>query len=180
MLRKVARRLRRSGLLPYVLGLWMRRHFARAGLLTVDGGWPLPTIENRGGRLEIENAALYTGVRLDCGPGACIFIGNGTYLNRGVEVVAAQSVWIGRDCKIARDVIIMDTDQHALPGRPLAVKPVRIEDGAWIGARAIILKGVTVGANAVVGAGAVVTKDVPPGAIVAGPAARVIRTARPS
>ena len=157
----------------------MRRRFTRAGLVTIDGGWPLPRIENRGGRIEIENAALYSGVRLECGPGAVISIGNGTYLNRGVEVVAAQSVSIGRDCKIARDVIIMDTDQHELPGRGPVVKPVAIKDNVWIGARAIVLKGVTVGAGSVIGAGAVVTKSVPPGSVVVGPAARVIRTHEP-
>jgi len=170
-----ARRLRRSGLGPYLLGLWLRRRFTRAGIVTIDGGWPLPRIENRGGRIEIENAALYAGVRLECGPGALIFIGNGTYLNRGVEVVAAESVRIGRDCKIARDVIVMDTDQHEVPGRGLVVRPVTIEDGVWIGARAIVLKGVTIGAGSVVGAGAIVTKSVPPGSVVVGPAARVIR-----
>jgi acetyltransferase-like isoleucine patch superfamily enzyme len=154
----------------------MRRRFTRAGIVTIDGGWPLPRIQNRGGRIEIENAALYSGVRLECGPGALISIGKGTYLNRGVEVVAAQSVSIGRDCKIARDVIIMDTDQHELPGRGLGVKPVAIEDNVWIGARVIVLKGVTVGAGSVIGAGAVVTKSVPPGSVVVGPAARVIRT----
>jgi acetyltransferase-like isoleucine patch superfamily enzyme len=115
-------------------------------------------------------------VRLECGEGARITIGNGTYLNRGVEVVAARSVSIGRDCKIARDVIIMDTDQHALPGAELVVKPVVIGDRVWIGARAIILKGVHIGDDAVIGAGAVVTKDVPPRGVAVGPAARLIRT----
>ena len=52
--------------------------------------------------------------------------------------------------------------------------PIRIEDGAWIGAGAIILAGVTVGQKSIVGAGAVVTRDVPPYAIVAGNPAKVL------
>jgi acetyltransferase-like isoleucine patch superfamily enzyme len=111
-------------------------------------------------------------VRLECWQGGFIRIGNGTYLNRNTEVVAATSVSIGRDCKIARDVIIMDTDQHALPGAELEAAPIVIEDRVWIGARAIILKGVTIGHDAVVGAGSVVTRDVPPRAVVAGVPAR--------
>jgi acetyltransferase-like isoleucine patch superfamily enzyme len=52
---------------------------------------------------------------------------------------------------------------------------IRIEDGAWIGAGAIVLDGVTVGKHAVVGAGAVVTSDIPPHALAVGAPARVIR-----
>jgi len=105
-----------------------------------------------------------------------IRIGSGSYLNRNTEIVAAASVEIGRDCKIGRDVLIMDTDQHALPGRALDVRPVVIEDRVWIGARAVILKGVRIGHDSVVGAGSIVTRSVPPRTVVAGQPARVIRS----
>ena len=111
--------------------------------------------------------------------GAEISIGNGNYLNRNTEVVAGQSVRIGRDCMIARDVLIMDTDQHALPGQPLQIAPVVVEDRVWIGARAIILKGVHLGHDSIVGAGAIVTKSVPPNTVIVGPAARPIRQTEP-
>ena len=87
------------------------------------------------------------------------------------RVVAWKEVAIGRDCMIGWDVLIMDTDQHPLPGRGLDNRPVRIGDGVWIGARATILKGVTIGDGAIVGACAVVTRDVPAGAVVTGPSA---------
>lgn len=54
-------------------------------------------------------------------------------------------------------------------------KDVVIEDGAWIGAGAIILKGVRIGEGAVIAAGAVVTKDVPPYSIAAGVPARKVK-----
>jgi len=44
---------------------------------------------------------------------------------------------------------------------------VRIDDGVWVGAKAVILRGAEIRRGAVVGAGAVVTKSVPPCAIVA-------------
>ena len=50
---------------------------------------------------------------------------------------------------------------------------VTIEDGAIIGARAVIKAGVTVGKNSVVAMGAVVTKDVPPNSVVVGVPAKV-------
>ncbi len=173
---KLARRIRGPSLVDHLLGLWLRRRFQRAGILVVRRGWPLPQVDNYGGRIEAENCGFFPGVHLECWRGATIRIGNGTYLNRNVEIVAAHSVTIGRNCKIARDVIIMDSDQHALPGAGLVVKPVVIEDRVWIGSRAIILKGVTIGHDSVIGAGAIVTKDVPPGGIAVGPAARIIRT----
>jgi len=105
-------------------------------------------------------------------------IGTGTYLNRNTEVIAWQEVSIGRDCMIGWDVLIMDTDQHPVPGRSLENRPVRIGDGVWIGARATILKGVVVGDGAIIAAGAIVTHDVEPGAVVAAPAARIVRLPR--
>ena len=172
---RVLRAIRRLGLRSLLLGLLVRPRLQRAGIVTVPGGWTLPTIENHGGRIVLGNCALFTGVRLEVWKGATLTIGSGTYLNRNTEVVSARSVTIGRDCMIARDVLIMDTDQHALPGAELAVAPVVIEDRVWIGARAIILKGVHIGHDSVIGAGAIVTKSVPPRSVVVGGAARVVR-----
>ena len=168
------RRLAEIGIIPHLLGCLLRFRFQRAGIVVVMGPFPFPSISNKG-RIEVGNCAFYAGVRIECWEGAEVHIGTGTYLNRGVEIVAAQYVAIGRDCKIARDVIIMDTDQHALPTGELRVQPVVIGDRVWIGARAMILKGVTIGNDAVIGAGSVVTKDVPAGAVVGGVPARRLR-----
>ena len=173
---RAARRLRTIGIGPHLLGLALRTRFQHAGVIVVKGGLPLPQVDNYGGRIEVGSCAFFTGVRLECWKGATILIGTGTYLNRNTEVVAAQNVTIGRDCKIARDVIIMDTDQHALPDGGLFAKPVAIGDRVWIGARAIILKGVSIGDDAVIGAGSVVTRDVPEATFAAGNPCRVIRS----
>ena len=167
-------RLHKHSVASLLLGAWVRRRFTRAGLLVQVPGWPLTRVINRGGRIEAANCTFFPGVRLECWRDARIVIGNGTYLNRNAEIVAAREVSIGKDCMIAWDVVIMDTDQHAIGGAPLIAKPVRIGDRVWIGCRAIILKGVTIGDDAVVAAGAIVTHDVPPKAVVAGHAARII------
>jgi acetyltransferase-like isoleucine patch superfamily enzyme len=175
---RVRDRLRRHSLLSHLLGLGLRRSFTRAGIVSREPGLPLIKVRNRGGRIEVGNCNFYPGVRLECWRGARISIGSGTYLNRNTEVIAQREVSIGRDCKIAWDVVIMDTDQHGIGDAPLVARPVRIGDRVWIGCRAIVLKGVTIGDDAVIGAGAIVTRDVPPGATVVGEAARVVRQYR--
>jgi len=172
---RVAERLRRYPLTSRAWGWWLGRQFTRAGWLACAPGFPKPRVRNLGGVLEAGNCLFFPGVRLEVGAGGKLSIGTGTYLNRNTEVIAWKEVSIGRDCMIGWDVLIMDTDQHPIPGRGLDNRPVRIGDRVWIGARAMVLKGVTIGDGAVVGAGAVVTHDVPAGAVVTGPSAQVVR-----
>ena len=174
--RRVTVGLRRYPLTYRLWGWWLARKFTRAGWLACAPGFPKPRVRNLGGVLEAGNCLFFPGVRLEVGLGGSLSIGTGTYLNRNTEVIAWREVAIGRDCMIGWDVLIMDTDQHPLPGRGLDNRPVWIGDRVWIGARAMILKGVTIGDGAVVGAGAIVTHDVPSGAIVTGPAAETRRS----
>ncbi len=171
---RVTSRLRRYPLASRLWGLWLARKFTKAGWLACAPGFPKPRVNNLGGVLEAGNCLFFPGVRLEVGTGGRLSIGTGTYLNRDAEVIAWKDVTIGRDCMVGWSVLIMDTDQHPIPGRGLDNRPVLIGDRVWIGARATILKGVTIGDEAVVGAGAIVTHDVPAGAVVAGPSARLI------
>jgi acetyltransferase-like isoleucine patch superfamily enzyme len=169
--RKVRESLRGAPVSAYVWGVLLRRKFTRGGIILAMPGWPKPRVTNHGGEIYVQNCAFFPGVRLEVLKGGRIVIGNGTYLNRNTEVIAQQEVRIGRDCMIAWDVVIMDTDLHGVNGGPPIAKPVIIGDHVWIGCRALILKGVQIGDHAVIGAGAIVTHDVPPGGIVTGPAA---------
>ena len=156
-------------------GLLLRRHFHRAGVILSFPGGPRPIVRNCGGEIVVESGSFEAGVRLEVYSGARLFIGKGTYLNRNVHIVVADSVTIGRYAKIGWDVVVMDTDLHGHSGHPVGTSPVVIDDEVWIGCRALILKGVHIGKGAVIGAGAIVTKDVPPFAVVASPRAEIIR-----
>ncbi len=124
--------------------------------------------------------------------GSHVFVGDGRYVRiRNDSGIGAYSRVYGAD--IGEGVMIgphvtilkqdhrfddLDTDigwQGLTPPEP----PI-IEDGAWIGERAIILKGRRIGRGAIVGAGSVVTHDVQPYAIVGGNPARVIGSRRSS
>ncbi len=123
----------------------------------------------------MSNCHFYSGVRFEVGKQAILRIGKGTYLNRNTVVIANKLVDIGRDCRVSWDVVIMDSDLHAIPGEEYSPKPVIIEDNVWIGCRCIILKGVRIGTGAIIAAGAVVTKDIPPHTVSGGVPAKVIR-----
>jgi len=110
-------------------------------------------------------------------PGGRIEVGDRTFLNYGLDVAATKLLRIGSDCLIGTHVTMMDNHFHGISARhemPSA-QPIVIEDGVWIGNRAVVLPGVTIGAGAIVGAGSVVTRDVPAGVVVAGNPARTIR-----
>lgn len=142
------------------------------------GGLPMPRIVNRGGELHSGGCSLWSGVRLEVGKGAVLSIGKGSYLNRNTTVVCHERVTIGRAVKISWDVVVMDTDEHDLPGSRGRTAAVTIGDEVWVGCRAIILKGVTIGRGAVIGAGAIVTSDIPEYTLAVGQPARVIRELR--
>lgn len=172
---KIILRLRKYSIREHVAGLWFSRKFDSSGYIIVSGGWPMPKVVKKGGKLLAENCQFYSGVRLEIGAGGTLSIGNGTYLNRNTLIVCEDRVEIGENCKIAWDVIIMDSDLHPTnESSPIVNKAVRIEDDVWIGCRSIILKGVTIGYGAVIAAGSVVTKNVPPRTVYGGSPAKLI------
>jgi len=102
-------------------------------------------------------------------------MGHHSVLNQKCRIDSRGGVDIGENVSISAEVCILTADHDPQsPDFAGRSAPVRIEDYAFIGTRAMILRGVTVGRGAVVAAGAVVTKDVQAFSIVAGcPAAPI-------
>jgi len=114
--------------------------------------------------------------RIKCGNN--IYIGDGAYF-----VSTKANLEIHDNCVFGPNVTIY-TGDHAIRviGKHIIDvtdndkqllgdgfdQDVIIEEGCWIGTRAIILKGVTIGKGSVIGAGAIVTKDVPPYTVYVG------------
>jgi 2,3,4,5-tetrahydropyridine-2-carboxylate N-succinyltransferase len=76
-------------------------------------------------------------------------VGSGTMVDTWATV--GSGAWIGRDVHLSGGVGIGGVLE------PPGARPVIIEDGAFIGSRAIVVEGVHVGAEAVLGAGVVLT-----------------------
>jgi acetyltransferase-like isoleucine patch superfamily enzyme len=116
-------------------------------------------------------------------PEARIEVGADSGLS-GTAICAARNVRIGSRVLLGADVLIADTDFHAVdavPRRHLPVPDSRpedsvlIEDDVFIGAGSTVLKGVTIGCGSVIGAASVVVDDIPPFVVAAGNPCRPLR-----
>ncbi|MBN8621333.1 MAG: acyltransferase [Anaerolineae bacterium] len=108
-------------------------------------------------------------------------IGWRTHIGKDCLLDLTAPITIGQTVTLAmRVTIITHLDTYYSPLRlealPSRTGAVIVEDGAYIGAGAVILHNVTIGRCAVVAAGALVREDVPPYTVVAGVPARVIKT----
>lgn len=109
---------------------------------------------------------------------------NGRICGRCVH--AFKSIEIGRNCLIAANVQIIDSNGHKLllsnPENRISSrddgKPILIEDDVWIGLSAIVLPGVRIGRGSVIGANTVVAGDVPSNVVFAGNPGSIIRRQR--
>ena len=106
-------------------------------------------------------------------------IGKGTFVNYNVWFNTAGGIEIGSNCNIAYRVTFV-TSTHELDnserraGLPLK-ESIKVGNGVWIGANAMIMPGIEIGNGVVIAAGAVVTKNCEENCIYAGVPARKVR-----
>jgi putative colanic acid biosynthesis acetyltransferase WcaF len=99
-----------------------------------------------------------------------LVIGANTWVGEGAWILNLEPVTIGDDVCISQEALLC-TGSHdrRSPTFEFDNAPIRVEDGAWIAARATVLRGTSIGCNAVVGATALVASDVAPGTTVLAP-----------
>jgi acetyltransferase-like isoleucine patch superfamily enzyme len=91
------------------------------------------------------------------------------------EVIIEDNVIFGPNVSIFSENHLYDDNNIPISKQGVSRKGVRIENGVWIGTRAVILDGVVVGKNSIIAAGSVVNKDVLPYSIVGGIPAKLIK-----
>lgn len=127
------------------------------------------TLEIDGG-LNIVSGAdiqLFKNAHLKIGSGSC---------NQNLQIVCGDSITIGNDIHIGRDVFIRDTNgTHFIiqPGYTYHA-PVVIGDHVWLCSGVKVMKGVTIGEGTVVAAYSVVTHSLPAHCIAQGNPAEVV------
>ena len=94
-------------------------------------------------------------------------VGAHTWIGEGAWLLNLEPITLGSDVCISQEALLC-TGSHdrRSPTFEFDNAPIRVEDGAWVATRAVVLRGVTVGAGAVVGAAALAGVDVPPGGVV--------------
>lgn len=107
------------------------------------------------------------------------FIENDVVIGDRVTIKSGVQLWdgteIGNDVFIGPNVTFTNDKFPRSKVYPDKFLKTRIEEGASIGAGAVLLPGICIGKGSMVGAGAVVTKSVPPHVVVAGSPARIVR-----
>ena len=111
-----------------------------------------------------------------------ISIGDNCFINRNCQFHVGGGtdgrITIGDNVRFGMDVELIcvsheigDENQRAAED---TYKPIIINDGCWIGARATILQGVCIGKGTIVSAGSLVIRDCEPNSLYAGVPARLI------
>jgi acetyltransferase-like isoleucine patch superfamily enzyme len=103
----------------------------------------------------------------DCSVNPFAHIAGRVTIGSGVRIAGMVSIY-GFNHGFARTDVPIYRQEHTQKG-------IRIGDGTWIGANAVIVDGVEIGPHCIVAAGAVVTGSFPAYQIIGGNPARVIR-----
>jgi acetyltransferase-like isoleucine patch superfamily enzyme len=138
----------------------------------------------RHGGCDLEQGVGLQGRVVLFGPGRAVtrlHVARGTIIGPRVTFGLDADITIGRNVSIGPYATLY-TATHAIGYGSrrmqfgVVARPIRIEDGVWVGMGSLILPGVTLGRGSVVSAGSVVTENVPPNCLVAGNPATVRET----
>jgi putative colanic acid biosynthesis acetyltransferase WcaF len=103
-------------------------------------------------------------------------IGDNVWIGEGAWIDNLAYVRIGNNVCISQEAYILTGNHNYKKDTfDLIVNPIVIEDGVWVGAKAIVCPGVTLKTHSVITVGSVITKSTEPYTIYLGITAEPIR-----
>lgn len=105
-----------------------------------------------------------------------LIIGDHTWIGEGCVIENLAPVTLGKNvCLSQGSTLVTGNHNYKKVTFDLFVKPIIIEDGAWIGAKAIVCPGVVMASHGILTVGSVLTKNTEPYSIYQGNPAVKIR-----
>ena len=98
-----------------------------------------------------------------------LHIANYTWIGEGVWIDNLEKVIIGNHVCISQGALLLCGNHNFKSVNfDLIVAPIKINDGAWIGAKSVVCPGVTVGNHAVLTVGSIATSELKPNGVYKG------------
>lgn len=107
-----------------------------------------------------------------------LHVGRGCWIGEGVWFHNQDDVFIGSNVVVSQECFITTGSHRTRTDMGLITAPVRIDDGAWITSRCMVLGGAQVGRSAVIEPLTVVRGTVPANAVYGRPAGPVVMRER--
>lgn len=103
-------------------------------------------------------------------------VGEYAWIGDHAELYSLDTITIGRHCVVSQNSYLC-TGSHKMddPAFSLVIKPIIVEDGAWIASDVFVYPGVTIGTMAVAAARSTVLHDIPGNEVHAGTPAKYIK-----
>ena len=120
------------------------------------------TFQNTGNITFGNNVKLLLGVKIS--NHGNLTIADNTYINSNTTIVCYKAIYIGKNCAISWNNLIMDSDLHNIYDKNGTIQNTQMEivigNHCWLCANVTILKGVLLKNNVIVGANSCLTKGV--------------------
>lgn len=103
-------------------------------------------------------------------------VGDRSWLGENIWIDNLGNVEIGTDCCLSQGALLLcGNHDYSKPAFDLMVGDITLENGVWIGARAMVCPGITCHSHAVLGAGSIATRNLEAYAVYSGNPAEKVR-----
>lgn len=110
-----------------------------------------------------------------------VSIGDHSWIGDRAELYSLGAIAIGKHCVVSqRSYLCTGSHDAADAAFSLIVRPIAVEDGAWVASDVFVYPGVTVGTMAVAAARSTVLRDIPAGEVHAGTPAKFVKARFPA